>query len=298
MQVKLLILQLGLTGGQQATKSAENPSSDGSSKEELYIYTHDAGYRTKGLHGTTPWHGVRAEITVWEIPDVQHLSSSGAYIAAINESPGLELITAGWHVNPSLYNDSKVHFFTYWTTTSDYSTGCYNKNCPGFVEANGSNLYPGEAFHPPLSTYNGEQRGITIRIKKDERTGDWSLYREDLGGPIGGMTLLGWWPGTLFKYLSENADVIQWAGFVTHNYNKTSPSMGSGHFSSELDGKAASFNDCFGFDQKGRIVDDYFNLSIYEDKPDCYDVSPWYHTKHVAKRHFFYGGPGGCSEYK
>ncbi|KAF3325305.1 hypothetical protein FCM35_KLT10376 [Carex littledalei] len=258
----------------------------------------NAGYRSKGRHGGTLWHGVRAEITVWNIPDVQPLSSSGAYIAAINKAGGLEFIAAGVHVNPSLYNDNKVHFFTYWTNTSDYSTGCYNKDCPGFVQADGSNLYPGEPFHPPFSTYGGEQRGITIRIKKDEHTGDWSLYREDLGGPIGGMTLLGWWPWSLFKYLSNHAEIIQWTGFISHNYNETSPSMGSGHFSRELEGKAASFNGCFGFDENGYVFEDSYDPITYEDKPDCYNVSKWYVTNHATGRHFFYGGPGSCSEYK
>ncbi|XP_078149468.1 protein neprosin-like [Carex rostrata] len=288
--------KLGFTGGPLAIKLAENSSGGGSTEDSHIVY--NSGYRSKGRHGGTLWHGVRAEITVWNILDVQPLSSSGAYIAVINKGAGLEFIAAGIHVNPSLYNDNKVHFFTYWTSTSDYSTGCYNKDCPGFVPADGSNLYPGEPFHPPFSTYEGEQRGITIRIKKDEHTGDWSLYREDLGGPTNGMTLLGWWPATLFKYLSEHAEIIQWTGFVSHNYNETSPSMGSGHYSRELDSRAASFNDCFGFDENGYVYEESYDPDTYVPRPDCYGVSEWYVTKHAARRHFFYGGPAGCSKKK
>ncbi|KAJ1702605.1 hypothetical protein LUZ63_002384 [Rhynchospora breviuscula] len=132
---------------------------------------------------------------------------------------------------------------------------------------------------------------------QDQDTGDWSLYREDLGGPIGGMTLLGWWPKSLFRELSDHAEVIQWTGSIIHAENeRSSPSMGSGHFASELDGKAASFNDCFGFDENGNVYKgDYAALS-YESDRNCYSVSEWYETKHAAGRHFFYGGPGGCSE--
>ncbi|KAJ3707308.1 hypothetical protein LUZ61_011013 [Rhynchospora tenuis] len=131
---------------------------------------------------------------------------------------------------------------------------------------------------------------------QDDHTGDWSLYREDLGGPIGGMTLLGWWPWSLFKHLAEHANVIEWTGFASHNYNETSPPMGSGHFASELDGKAASFNDCFGFDENGYVYEDGYSPDPFVSKSDCYSVSDWYETEHAARRHFFYGGPGGCSK--
>jgi hypothetical protein len=41
---------------------------------------------------------VRAHMTLWNIPDVQPLSSSGAYIAVVNKEEGLEFIAAGVHV--------------------------------------------------------------------------------------------------------------------------------------------------------------------------------------------------------
>lgn len=122
------------------------------------------------------------------------------------------------------------------------------------------------------------------------------MYTEDLSGKV---VLLGWWPGKLFKYLSEKAEIIQWTGFASHYSNETSPSMGSGHFSRELEGKAASFNDCIGFDQFGEVYEEKYDpVKYYIDRPDCYDVSEWYESKQEAGRHFFYGGPGGCSVQK
>jgi Neprosin len=50
-------------------------------------------------------------------------------------------------------------------TAKDNLNGCYNTLCPGFVIANGSNLLPGQALSP-LSTYGGEERYITLQIKK------------------------------------------------------------------------------------------------------------------------------------
>lgn len=128
---------------------------------------------------------------------------------------------------------------------------------------------------------------------QDEHSGDWSLYREDHNG----LVLLGWWPKKLFKYLSEKAEIIQWVGFVSHDSNERSPSMGSGHPPMELEGKAAWFSDCFGLDESGEVYEDNYDpVKYYIDRPNCYNVSEWYVSdEQEARRHFFYGGPGGCS---
>ncbi|KAJ4776354.1 NEP-interacting protein (DUF239) [Rhynchospora pubera] len=133
---------------------------------------------------------------------------------------------------------------------------------------------------------------------EDEKTGDWSLYREDQGGPIGGMTLLGWWPQNLFNSLSDHANVIQWTGEVNFQCNETGPSMGSGHFSDEHDGKAASFYGLYGFDDHGRVCIEDYKPIMFVDKPECYNVSPWYRPPFRSRNkvHFFYGGPSGCSQ--
>lgn len=122
------------------------------------------------------------------------------------------------------------------------------------------------------------------------------MYREDQGGPIGGMTLLGWWPQSLFNSLSDRANVIQWLGEVNYQYNETGPSMGSGHFPSKHEGEAASFNDCFGFDYDGTIYRRFYKPIPFVDRPECYTISPWYDTGKPEYQHFFYGGPGGCSK--
>ena len=111
----------------------------------------------------------------------------------------------------------------------------------------------------------------------------------------GGMTLLGYWPMELFKSLSNHANIIQWIGFVSKDSKANNPLMGSGHFANELNNKAASFSDCFGFDEYGDGFEyrDYYPVAKI-DEPNCYSVSEWYHTKHSAQRHFFYGGPGRC----
>ncbi|KAJ3677292.1 hypothetical protein LUZ60_003016 [Juncus effusus] len=243
-----------------------------------------AGYYVNGR-----FHGVRARINVWAIPDVQPQSLSVAYIAATNQG---QMIATGVHVYPDLYKDNNVHIFTYWSNGTSH---CYNTQC-NFEVASATNTYPGQGLALPLSTYGGEQRFLTLRIKKDEQTGDWSLYREDQGGPIGGMTLLGWWPKTSLGGLSDAATHIVWRGEVSYQFNERSPSMGSGHYPNEFEGRAACFQNILGFWADGRRYDpeDYDTVS-YVDKPGCYDVSSWFNGKHNGY-HFFYGGPGGCSD--
>ncbi|XP_078151145.1 protein neprosin-like [Carex rostrata] len=191
-----------------------------------------AGYYSKAIL----WHGVKARFGIWDINDVDPLSSSGVYLAATNQSPGLEMIAAGFHVNPSLYHDNKLHFFTYWTTRNDYSTGCYNTLCPGFVIQPGEDLFPGVTIDPPYSSYGVRELDLTIQIKKDEKTGDWSLYKQYRTGE----RIL---PKTLFKSLASHAETIEWTGFVSHDRKERSPSMGSAHHARELNYKAASIED-------------------------------------------------------
>ncbi|XP_078153679.1 putative disease resistance RPP8-like protein 2 [Carex rostrata] len=52
--------------------------------------------------------------------------------------------------------------------------------------------------------------------------------------------------------------------------------MGSGHFANELNNKAASFSDCFGFDENGDGFEDrdYYPVAKI-DEPNCYSVSEW-----------------------
>ncbi|KAJ3676298.1 hypothetical protein LUZ60_003710 [Juncus effusus] len=204
-----------------------------------------------------------------------------------------QMIAAGVHVYPDLYKNNDLRFFTYWT---DGASTCYNTQCKGFVVANGTNTYPGQALAPPFSTYGGEQKYITLRIKKDEQTGDWSLYREDQGGPIGDMTLLGWWPKSLFRDLSEYAPRIEWKGLVSYHSDERSPSMGSGHYAKEYEGKEAFFQNILAFMSNGKRFDPEENVVFSNvDKPGCYDASAWFMGNHDGC-HFFYGGPSGCSD--
>nr|CAD1842694.1 unnamed protein product [Ananas comosus var. bracteatus] len=71
---------------------------------------------------------------------------------------------------------------------NDESIGCYNLRCKGFVLVNAH----------------------------DFQTGDWSLYREDLGN----AQIIGYWPKSLFTNLDKSASIIAWGGHVTYKRRK------------------------------------------------------------------------------
>ncbi|XP_020113700.1 uncharacterized protein LOC109727897 [Ananas comosus] len=198
-----------------------------------------------------------------------------------------------YNVYPELYHDNKLHFFTYWTRDDYNSTGCYNLDCEGFVMVNWDILTPGSVVNP-VSIYDGQQYYITLSIKKDAKSGDWFLYRED----IGDAKLIGYWPKSLFTTLADSANKISWGGVVIYDKNDTGPPMGSGHYASELERKAAYFKNLEMFDHDGNSHDLFDGAQArYDDKEACYTLSALVnsgkfglHDGHL----FYFGGPGGC----
>nr|CAD1842692.1 unnamed protein product [Ananas comosus var. bracteatus] len=192
------------------------------------------------------YYGTKAKINLWDCPDIKSNQRSSAIIWVANDHWMMNMMGAGFHVYPRLYNDTKLHFFAAWTADNDKSTGCYNLQCKGFVLVNAHVLTPGDVVGP-VSTYNGPQYYMTISIKKDFRTGDWFLYREDLGN----AQIIGYWPKSLFTNLDNSANIIAWGGHVTYKKKERGPPMGSGHYANELEGKAAFMKNLEIFDEKG-----------------------------------------------
>ncbi|KAF3340681.1 hypothetical protein FCM35_KLT09525 [Carex littledalei] len=171
----------------------------------------------------------------------------------------VRLIKAGLHVFPKLYHNNDLRFFTSANDDASKNYACYNmNNChPAFVVANSSVLYPGQAV-APLSQYNGEDRSITLSIKKDPVTEFWTLYREDLST----SSKIGWWEKGFLGNLDNKAANVQWMAFVGYENNDTGPSMGSGHYPNEGKNKAAYIMDLKLFNKEGKINQIAIGLSL------------------------------------
>ncbi|KAL6846052.1 hypothetical protein ACP4OV_023500 [Aristida adscensionis] len=270
-------------GGSPSGNTAGSPAPG-----STFLANHAAGWSTILPQ---PYYGTRAKISVWgSSPENSQESGAGITISTGSYKESFNCIEAGFEVFPDLYNDSDVHFFTYWTRDGFESTGCYNLRCPGFVPASGAALVPGQAV-TPASTYGGEDRFITINLHMDPNTGDWVLYRDELNTP----SLLGHFPKELFSKLNGGGGDVGWFGFVHYRKTESSPPMGSGHFPAEGARKAAYFKNIQLFDSKANAYDPKpSELTRVFTRQDCYNVSELFHAKDDGVM-FYYGGPRGCT---
>ncbi|OAY74001.1 hypothetical protein ACMD2_21520, partial [Ananas comosus] len=243
-----------------------------------------------------PFYGGKAQLNVYAVPNIQsyQISSSSFRPSSGLDGPSknFNAIQAGWQVNPALYHDYDVHFFIYWTADGYESTGCYDLLCKGFVVDNSAKLKPGYII-TPVSEYNGPQYYFTLRIQKNLETGDWWLYRDD--GDDAGP--LGYWPKSLFTTLADNASDVEWGGYVRSLKDDINPPMGSGHFSSEGEGKAAYIKNIKVVNSIGDIytvIEDM--VTSYVDRQDCYSVSDFKGSNGSGGGdgygYFLFGGPG------
>ncbi|OAY75501.1 hypothetical protein ACMD2_26828 [Ananas comosus] len=177
---------------------------------------------------------------------------------------------------PEEYKDSKLHFYTTWTLDGYKSTGCFNLKCDGFILVNSGILTPGDVVEP------------------EPKSGNWSVYREDLDNP----QLIGYWPKSLFTALAEKATIVSWGGVVSYPQDGIGPPMGSGHYSSELQGKAAFVKNIEIFDSNGESID-LANIAKPDvNRGDCYNVTALVDSRKYGLHDgylFYFGGPGGCS---
>nr|CAD1842498.1 unnamed protein product [Ananas comosus var. bracteatus] len=228
------------------------------------------------------FYGAKATLNVYGFPNLKGQESSSAVIWILNNADNqLNVITTGWHVYPELYGDTQTHFFTLWAVDEQSSTGCYNLQCNGFVLQNATSIVPGVVLNP-VSTVDGPQYEVTIKVFKDATSGDWWLYfgHDDNLNPVG------YWPKSLFTSLANKATRVDFGGQVTFPKNDTGPPMGSGHFPE--DHKAAYFKDTNYIDKNGGFfLPD--NPDFRVDSPDCYNLGGF------DTDHFLYGGPGGCT---
>ncbi|CAN1286321.1 hypothetical protein LINPERPRIM_LOCUS19262 [Linum perenne] len=229
------------------------------------------------------YHGANAVINVWN-PQVEPNEFSAAQIW-VTDGGGtkIESIEAGWIV--SIVTDFNPHpsFFTYWTSDGYQTTGCFNLLCPGFVLLT-TRVIVGARLEP-VSTYGGIQKIVRIRITQDLKSGNWFLYFQG--------ELVGYWPAELFKNLNTSATLMEWGGEIINNKangTHTGTQMGSGHFPTEGDGKAAYFTNLEYVDGGG-LVNSATGVMSETSRSECYDIA----VKDPDEKfgvYFLFGGPG------
>ncbi|KAM4111027.1 hypothetical protein ACJW30_05G036700 [Castanea mollissima] len=224
------------------------------------------------------FYGGRAILNVWN-PAVynREFSIAEMWIAA-GPDKEINTVEAGWKVDDP---DKRTRLFIYWTSDGYKRKGCYNLQCPGFVQVNQKFAF-GSPIEP-ISRYSAKQFEMGITMYK--KHGNWWLQVQD--------QVLGYWPSSIFNYLASTATRIIWGGMVYNskpNGHHTRTQMGSGHFGNEGFGKASYFKNIGYMDNSGKFRDvDARSLNLQVTRPFCYNVKV---VNNTVGTDFFFGGPG------
>lgn len=104
------------------------------------------GYRHRTVAQSVSNLGAASQFEVW-YPTVatsegQFHSLSQLWVLGVDGSGVLQSLEAGWQVAPTHYQTNAAVPFLYWTADSYRSTGCYNLECPGFVQYSNAHCCP------------------------------------------------------------------------------------------------------------------------------------------------------------
>ncbi|CAN0825350.1 hypothetical protein LINGRAHAP2_LOCUS376, partial [Linum grandiflorum] len=235
---------------------------------------------------SSDYYGLNVDMSVWS-PQVQPNEFSSSQVSLFNgEGVKTQSFHAGWMVSKQFFDAMYFSLFECIYRDGTEVSGCYNLECPGFVQMSSTVVLGSEL--QPVSIYGGQQFFINLQIHKDFKTGNWWLKIQG--------TDVGYWPAELLPNFKTSAREIQWGGKVSNTKPKgfhTATQMGSGHFPNEGFGKAAWFNNLEYVDDKGSFQDVRFIQRVaWED--NCYDVEVQDWDNNYGT-HFLYGGPGYSS---
>ncbi|CAG7873920.1 unnamed protein product [Brassica rapa] len=255
---------------------------------------HTEGAQTEEVHEHTcvyvdygQFHGSKSRISIWK-PNVlrtREFSLAQTWVVNGDWDTGLNTLESGWQILHALYGDKNPRLFAYWTGDTYRETGCYNLDCPGFVQVS-RHISLGAALNT-FSTYNGEQYDFLLTIEKDQETGLWWLKFETY--------LIGYWPSFIVPKLAASARKIAWGGEIVYYTSgrgtHTLTQMGSGHFAEKGFRKAAYFNSLEYIDTSNYpITPSPQNLEATVTRPECYNLQVG--SSQRWGTYFFYGGPG------
>jgi hypothetical protein len=207
--------------------------------------------------------GGDAWLNVWS-PTVatSEMSLSQLWVVG-SEGDGKQTVEAGWQVYPDKWSSDKAALFIFYTT-KNYSDGCYNVECSGFVQV-ANNVYLGKGFDHYSAT-NATQWGFNLQWKRNTDGNWWLFYK----GP-GNYIAVGYYPKSLFGNgtLASNATKIAFGGEDTGS--ASAKQMGSGSLSADGWQKATYQNRAFFIDTS--TVSQWANLTKFESNPDCYTAT-------------------------
>ncbi|KAF8393476.1 hypothetical protein HHK36_021720 [Tetracentron sinense] len=252
----------------------------------------DVGYEYAVVYESeNKYYGAEATINLWnpKLGDNSETSLSEILISAgTSETVNTAAVGLMYQVYPELYGDNRTRLFTYWTSDHYGSKGCYNLDCPGFVQTNG-NVTLGSIISP-VSNYDGEQYSVSFLIFMDKSEGNWWLEMQG--------NFLGYWPSSIYTTMAESASAVYWGGVIFNSNplgHHTATQMGSGHFPYEGYGKSSYISNLEIVDSSNTLIAPV-NLVPIITKSTCYDLYIGEDKSTIYGTYFYYGGPGYSKE--
>jgi hypothetical protein len=202
----------------------------------------------------------------------------------------LQTVEGGWQNYPGKYGDNNARLFIFWTA-NNYgqagtvpNIGCYNLDCPGFVQVSNKWHLGGKFSNYSMS--GGKQYFFTMT---------WYFYQNNWWLALGNgttSTWIGYYPGRVFRggQMSQNAQSITYGGETAGNGN-WGP-MGSGAWANLGYTFAAFQRQIYYFAITNAAQ--WANLTAQQPSPNCYSINgPTFSNMPVWGENFYFGGPGG-----
>jgi hypothetical protein len=202
----------------------------------------------------------------------------------------MQSVESGWQVFPGKYGTSNAVLFVF-ATPDGYQTGCYNHDCPNFVQVNNT-VYLGGGFTNYSSIVNGTKNAWTMHLTWWLYQGNWWLQY--------GSTWVGYYPGSLYNVgqgpsLQTGSSLIEFGGETVGGARLISyrplriaptwPQMGNGYFSNQPS-LAAQQNSIYYFTSTGGSSAWASLLASLDTLASCY-------TSTVSGTTLVFGGAGG-----
>ncbi|KAI3896025.1 hypothetical protein MKW92_000903 [Papaver armeniacum] len=230
-------------------------------------------------------HGLSAEISIDNPATQNDQLSASILLAEGGPADVFSTIMAGWMVAPTLYGDNHTHLTVFWRNGP--IDGCFNTQCPGFVQVD-SSILVGNVFEH-ISEYGGNGYSFIGSIYQDVQSLNWwfNLTANNVSKNIG------YWPREIIPYLTNTANYIAWGGLVRTPPNTPTPPMGNGNFPDGDESKVSALLNLLYVDNTYTWVSPEDD-SLWEtrvDCPNCYGAD--YLENYPVGKVLFFGGPGG-----
>jgi Neprosin len=250
-----------------------------------------AGYKHRTVSNSLNNLGAQTYLQVWyplvDQSQGQSHSLSQLWIIGFGGST-TQTAEAGWQVAPGHYNTTAAVLFEYWTADDYVATGCYNLECPGFVQVSNT-VVLGVPNWPGPSQQGGQK--VVFEIEWYAQTDGHGTVQEWWLAHNCDACFIGYLPASIYHngQLAHSSNYLEFGGETYSGTHTVFGAMGSGALPSAGIARAATQENIYYWDLNFAIHPAGLGYSNILQTNACYGelcVNPncnW----------FMFGGPGG-----